>query len=738
MEFSKAKEMMAHSKFYMGYSRWDDTLGRFENWNEAVHRVMEMHRLKYKEKLTPELMSLINEAEESYKDKRVLGSQRALQFGGEQLMKHESRNYNCTVSHCDRPEFFNEAMYLLLCGCGVGFSVQKHHVEQIPALHLRTKKTVKTHVIPDSIEGWADAFAVMLSSYLQNAGKFPEYNGHVVHFDYSQIRPRGAMISGGFKAPGSSGLKTALEKWEQLLNSLFGENAKVKLRPITAYDLVMHMSDAVLSGGVRRSATICLFDKDDEEMLNAKTGDWYVTNPQRGRSNNSAVLIRDELTREEWAGIMKRTKEFGEPGFIFTHNKEICYNPCVEIGMLPKTVDGRSGFQMCNLNEINGGKCVTPEDFYIACRAAAILGTLQAGYTNFNYLPAATREITEREALIGVSITGWMNNPQVLFDKEVLAKGAQIVIDTNKYVAAIIGINQAARTTCSKPSGNASVILGTASGIGGEHSPLYFRHVQMTDNDQIAKILMQTNPKMVEKSVWSTSGTDLVVAFPVQSKEGSIYKNDLLGVKQLEYVKTAQQFWVENGTVVDLCVDPKLRHNISNTITVDDWEEVEEYLYNNREWFAGVSLLSSSGDKDYAQAPFTEVLTSEEVLDKYGVASMFASGLIVDGLHAFDNNLWLACDTASGNGLTLTEDSRDLLKRDWVRRAINFANTYFNSDIKSMTYCLKDVHNLHKWENIKNSFQGVDFSTAMTENVYIDADTLGSQACGGGQCEVTF
>lgn len=288
-DISKAKEMMADAKFYMGYSRWDDSVGRFEKWEESVHRVMEMHREKYKDKMSGYLDSLMKFAEDAYKDKLVLGSQRTLQFGGEQLMKHQARQYNCTVSHCDRPEFFNEAMYLLLCGAGVGFSVQKRHVDKIPAIQQRLKKTVKTFVIPDEIEGWADAFAVLMSSYLSSGGKFPEYNGHIVHFDFSKIRPRGAMISGGFKAPGPDGLRTALEKWETLLNKQLSEETKVKIRPIVAYDLVMHMSDAVLSGGVRRSATICLFDKDDEEMLNAKTGNWFIENSQRGRKLNCAV-----------------------------------------------------------------------------------------------------------------------------------------------------------------------------------------------------------------------------------------------------------------------------------------------------------------------------------------------------------------------------------------------------------------------------------------------------------------
>lgn len=347
---NSGKEMMAQSKFYMGYSRWVEQEQRYESWEESVERVMDMHREKYKGVMTDELEAYIKFAEDAYKDKVVLGAQRALQFGGEQLFKHEARMYNCSVSHCDRASFFQECMYLLLCGCGVGFSVQSHHIAQLPKIHKRYDKKVKVFTVPDTIEGWADAFGVLLASYFVDGGNFPEYKGWKIHFDFSKIRPKGALISGGFKAPGPEGLRSALVKCEALLDKLVeNTHEEVSINTITAYDFVMHMSDAVLSGGVRRSATICLFDKDDDLMLNAKTGDWFVENPQRGRSNNSVILVRDELTREEWANIMKSVKDFGEPGFIFTANKEFCYNPCVEIGMLPKSEDGESGFQFCNL-----------------------------------------------------------------------------------------------------------------------------------------------------------------------------------------------------------------------------------------------------------------------------------------------------------------------------------------------------------------------------------------------------
>ena len=734
------KDMMSSSKFYMGYSRWDEVKGGYETWEESVERVMNMHRQKYASVMTPELEEYIAFAEQAYKDKAVLGAQRALQFGGEQLFKHEARMYNCSVSHCDRATFFQECMYLLLCGCGVGFSVQSHHIAKLPQVHKRYEKKVKVFQVPDTIEGWADAFGVLFSSYFVDGGSFPEYKGCQVHFDFNKIRPKGSLISGGFKAPGPDGLRSALVKCEALLEGLVeGKTEAVSVPTITAYDFVMHMSDAVLSGGVRRSATICMFDKDDELMLKAKTGDWFVDNPQRGRSNNSVMLVRDELSREEWANIMKSVKDFGEPGFIFTENKEFCFNPCVEIGMLPVAENGESGFQFCNLTEINGGQCVDKESFFRACKAGAILGTLQAGYSNFKYLSDATRRITEKEALLGVSITGWMNNPEVLFDPQNMIDGATVVKDINSVVSILLGINQAARTTAVKPSGNASVVLGTASGIHGEHSPKYLRNVQMNVGDEVTRIITKTNPKMVESSVWSSNGTDVVVSFPVESKEGSIYKSDLMGVKQLDYVKTAQQYWIEHGTNYELCVDPDLRHNVSNTITVDDWDEVEEYIYNNRKWFAGISLLSSMGDRAYAQAPFTEVFTAQQIVDMYGDSSMFASGLIVGALQAFGNNLWMACDTALGFGLKLDpEDSSDLLKRDWVRRVKKFAERNFDGDVMKLTFMLKDCHNLHKWTGIGNNFVDVDFSKDLSQQSYTEVDTMGSAGCSGGVCELVF
>jgi ribonucleoside-triphosphate reductase len=728
---------IAKYKFQSSYAKYIDELGRKETWPESVDRVMQMHHTKLINKVTDkkrfnEYLAIVKKA---YKNKTIAGSQRALQFGGAPILKHNSKMYNCLTSYCDRPQFFNECMYWLLSGCGVGFSVQTKHVEKLPNL-IKREKGVKTFIIQDSIEGWADAVGVLLGSYLENS-TFEDFKGYRIDFDFSLIRPRGSMISGGFKAPGPDGLRTSLIKVQELLDKTVNSDSFDGIfKSIVAYDVVMHMSDAVLSGGVRRSATICLFSPEDEDMLNAKTGDWYINNPQRARSNNSVLLVKNKTTRAEFAEIMKSVKNWGEPGFVWSEDEDILYNPCVEIGMYPQTEEGISGWQGCNLTTIVGGKIKTKEDFLNACIASAIMGTIQASYTDFKYVGKETKRIFDREALLGCSLTGWMENPTLLFDPALQREGAELIKKINKEVAELIGINQAARTTCVKPEGNSSVLFDTSSGIHAHHFKRYFRNVQVNKEEDEGKFFTKINPKAVEESVWSANNTDWVFSFPVEAPEGSIFKESVLGVKQLEYVKLTQQNWVESGTNVELCMKPYIRHNVSNTINVDDWDEVEEYIYNNKEWFAGISLLSATGDRDFTQAPFQAVYTPKEINKMYGDASIFASGLIVDGLHCFDN-LWQACDTTLGFGLDLSEENaKNAVKRDWIRRAKKFATNYFDNDIKKMTYCLKDVHNYKRWSEINREMKSIDWKEVAVSPKYTDIDTMGSIACAGGQCEI--
>lgn len=741
---TKGTQLASEIKYYLDYSKWIETEQRKETWEESIDRVMLMHREhpKFQEAFkNPRFNELFELSTRLYKEQVILGSNRALQFGGEPIMKHNSKMYNCLSSHCNRVDFFQECMYFLMSGCGVGYSVQTPHVDMLPTITERGKGT-KTFVIPDSIEGWSDAFGVLISSYFTGPVPFPEYQGFVVHFDYSLIRPKGSLISGGFKAPGSKGLRLSIEKSEILLNKVLKEGES-RLRPVHCYDIVCYMCDAVLSGGVRRSASICLFSLHDTEMMEAKNYSNFNLaagiNTQRARSNNSVILVRSETTLEQFNEIFQRIKDWGEPGFYFVDHIDQTTNPCVEVGMWPITVDGRYGWQGCNLVTCNGRLLTTKSKFLEACTAMSFLGTLQAAYTDFKYVSKETKEIFEREALLGVSITGWMNSPDVLLNEDNMRDGAKIVLDINEETAMMIGINPAARTTLTKPEGNTSVLLQTASGAHGEHDEDYFRLMQINKDSEMGKFLKETVPFMIEESVWSAGKTDYVIYIPVESKKGSIYKKDLKGVKQLEIVKKIQQVWVESGTRYDAMIKPFLRHNVSNTVEIGEgqWDEVQNYLFENKQFFSGVSFLSSFGDKDFKQAPFTSVLKSEKLLEKYGDAVIFASGLITDGLQAFDEDLWDACLAVNDRKFKLIGTRKEVfLQEDWLRRAKQFAKKYFKSDLQKMCYCLKDVHLFHKWSKINRELKPIDFSKVEFTPEYTEVDTIGSASCVGGQCEM--
>lgn len=1068
--------------FTSKYARYLPELQRRETWNEAIDRVRDMHIRRY-----PEIKEEITWAFEQSRQKRVLGSQRALQFGGSAIEKKHSRIFNCIASYCDRQRFFQEALWLLLSGCGVGFSVQKHHIAKLPAF---SKKCIgrldapesRTHVIVDSIEGWADSVGVLLSSFF-GGGDFPEYEGFEVLFDYSQIRPEGAALgSSSGKAPGPKPLQRALDKAKDLIVSRIASGNE-RLKSIDAYDIVMHLSDAVLSGGVRRSATICLFSPDDEEMATAKIGNWFIDNPQRGRSNNSALLLRDKTTKEEFEKLMGYVREFGEPGFVWSDSTELVVNPCVEIGLYPVDVEtGESGWEacvsaettlltkegrvkigksigkpieiwngkewktvtpfqtgsgrklyrvklsdgshldctsnhkwlvkdrfqnkytevetkdllsfskyaistpstsfdwngtvneiqayeygfilgdgcakrndnksgvrtpfatlfdydhdlglncdvrkghapegkynvkntnvvfnevnaefshvlkysdglpsevfnwdrnscyefiagwmdsdgtkagrgfriygrhdkladlqllltklgfmsslnlmreagvhtnygeskqdvwyiqvsevgdlksrrinfnnyerahagkgtsqiikyvveleglhdtfcvhepdtnqcvfnnvltkQCNLCEINGKKCKTPEDFEIACRAAAIIGTCQAGYSDLQYLGPVSKRIIEKEALLGVSITGMMDNPDILFDPALQRKMAHLILEINEDIAKKIGINPSARISAIKPAGTTSCILGTASGIHPHHAMRYIRRSQGNYLEAPLQHFKKTNPLAVERSVWNANGTDEVVAFCIEVPKGAKTKNDIDAKTLLEYVKLTQENWVLSGTRLERCTQPWLTHNVSNTITVhpEEWDLVTDFIYENRKFFCGISLLPISGDKDYPQAPFTAVHTPQEITKMYGDGSLMASGLIVDGLAAFDNNLWKACDAVLGRGELIAEPVFDIeavtpieqskmiaawqAKTDWIRRAKQFAERYFEDDVREMTFCLKDVSNWKYWCDLNREYKEVDYSQMVEEQ---DGTKQAAEwACSGGSCDIHY
>lgn len=639
---------------------------------------------------------------------------------------------NCIASYCDRPRFFGECMWLLLCGCGTGFSVQKHHVEKLPEFVWSNGKT-KIFKAEDSIEGWADCINALIASYMGGIESFEEYEGYDIKFDLSAIRQEGAPVGPNKrKAPGPEPLRKSLEKIREILKNAV-RSGQSRLSPIQCYDIIMHSSDAVLSGGIRRSATICLFSPDDLEMAQSKTGNWFIDNPQRGRSNNSAVLLRDSTTSEQFKELMQYVKEYGEPGFIWVDDLELLVNPCVEIGLYAYDENGNSGWQACNLCEINGKYCATKEKFLEACAAAAIIGTCQAGYTDLTYLGPVTKRILEKEALLGVSMTGMMDNPEVLFDPKTQREGARLILEQNARIAKAIGINPAARATCIKPAGTTSCVLGTSSGIHPHHAKRYIRRTQGNYLEEPIQFFQKINPLAVEKSVWSANGTDNVISFCVEVPDGSKTKNDINAIGLLELVKLTQQNWVEHGKVKERCTTSWLSHNVSNTISVKDneWEEVTKYIYKNRKWFAGISLLPISGDKDYAQAPFTAIYTPTEMVREYGDAAVFASGVIVDALHAFDNNLWAACEFVLG---IRKLDPNEPLRHDWVRRAKQFAERYFDGDIKKMTYCLKDVNNWKYWCDLNREYKKVDYSLMIEDkdNTKLE-ETI---ACAGGSCEI--
>ena len=614
------------------YARYREDLGRRELWPEAAKRVFDMHRARFRSLLQNEsfgldrtLGQLIDTAEAAVRDRKALPSMRSMQFGGDAIEVNNARMYNCTFGHIDNVRKFSQALWLLLSGTGVGFSVQKQHVSRLAPFPLRASAEdlqVRHFTIPDTIEGWADSMQELVMSY---------YEGTYVEFDFSQIRAKGAVLrTSGGRAPGHQPLKKALEKIRAVLDAIPGR----KMRPIEAYDILMLAASAVISGGIRRSATIALFSADDEEMVNAKTGEWWKHQPQRQHSNNSAMLVRGDATREEFMSLFNAIRQFGEPGFYFTENADYGANPCVEIGLAPSLVvdattkaklekygyseevaigDTISGWQHCNLTTINGRMCETPEHFYELCTVAATIGTLQAAYTEMSYLGPVTRVINERESLLGVSICGILERPDVLLDPAVLRKGAETCVMTNRAVAETIGIQPAARVTCVKPEGTASLLLGTASGIHPHHAKRYFRRVQAARTEPVYNFFKSWNPQMTEVYGMKADTTD-VITFPLEAPEGAILKKDIGALQFLDMVKLVQENWVVPGTAHEK-YNPGLRHNVSNTVTVKEgeWDKVADFIWDNRSFFTGVSILPASGDKDYPQAPNEEVTTATDI-----------------------------------------------------------------------------------------------------------------------------
>jgi ribonucleoside-triphosphate reductase len=560
---------------YMKYARYLPELKRRESWEEIVLRNMGMHLKKY-----PHLRDEIFNAYDFVFTKKVLPSMRALQFGGKPIELSPNRQYNCAFTPVDDWHVFSEIMFLLLGGSGVGYSVQKHHVAKLPEVKKPSKRK-RRYLISDSIEGWADAVKVLVHAYF-----FGEPDPV---FDYSDIRPKGAPLkTSGGKAPGPQPLKDCIHNLRKIFDA---KEAGDKLRPIEVHDMICHIADAVLSGGIRRAALLSLFSFDDEEMITAKFGNWYELNPQRGRANNSVALVRHKIRKKQFMELWEKIKASGagEPGIYFTNNAEWGCNPCCEIGLRPN--------QFCNLTTVNVSDVENQEDLNNRVRAAAFIGTLQAGYTDFHYLRDVWKETTEKDSLIGVSMTGIASGKVLGLNLE---EASSAVVEENKRVAKLIGINSAARTTCIKPEGTASLVLGTASGIHGWHHDFYMRRIRVLKNESIYRYLSDKLPELIEDDFFKPS-LQGVISLPVKAPEGSIFRNEPV-FEMLKRIKKFSDEWVKPGHNRG-----DNTHNVSATISVKDheWDEVGAWMWENRDCYNGLSILPYDGGT-YVQTPFED------------------------------------------------------------------------------------------------------------------------------------
>jgi len=565
---------------FQKYAKFIPEIGRRETWEEICERNMVMHIRKY-----PELKEEIKQVYRKFVyTKKVLPSMRSMQFGGRPIELNNTRIFNCAYAPVDHPVIFAEAMELLLGGTGFGYSVQTHHIEKLPAI---TGPAVKRRrfLVGDSIEGWADAVKVLFKAYTCNKSD-PD-------FDFRDIRPKGSqLITAGGKAPGPDPLRICIDQIRSILNTAIGR----KLTSLECHDIMCHIADAVLSGGIRRAAMIAFFSLDDMDMISCKSGSWWELNPQRGRANNSVVLERDKITKGEFLDLWKRIEGSGsgEPGVYFTNNREILSNPCVEATLNP--------FQFCNLTELNVDDVESQEDYNERAKAAAFIGTLQAGYTNFHYLRSIWKDTTEKEALLGVGMTGIASGRVLSLD---MSEAASMVVEENKRVAALIGINAAARTTLTKPSGTASLVVGSASGIHGWHNDYYIRRVRVGKNEPLFHYLQSNFPMLIEDCQFKPH-LESVISFPQKAPEGAIMRSET-AIQLLKRVRKVSQDWIVPGHV-----SGEQRHNVSCTISVKprEWEPVGEWMWNNRNEYNGVAVLPFDGGT-YVQAPFTNC-TKEE------------------------------------------------------------------------------------------------------------------------------
>ena len=571
-----AAQILSDITVHMKYAKYMSAVYRREVYAEIVDRNIAMHIKKY-----PHLEQEIRQAYQFVYGKKVLPSMRSMQFGGKPIEVAPNRVFNCAYMPIDDPRAFSEAMFLLLGGTGVGYSVQRHHVDKLPEINRPNSKRTRRFLIGDSIEGWADAVKMLILSYFNGTSK--------IRFDFSDIRPKGAaLVTSGGKAPGPQPLKECLVKVEGILDRK--ENGE-KLSPIEVHDIVCHIADAVLAGGIRRAALISLFSADDDEMISAKSGNWWETNPQRGRANNSVVLMRHKVTKEFFMDLWDRVKASGagEPGFYFTYDKDWGTNPCCEIALRP--------YQFCNLTEVNVSNVESQEDYEARVRAAAFIGTLQASYTDFHYLRPVWQRNTEKDALIGVSMTGIASGNVLELDMEA---AAEVVKEENARVAALLGIKPAARCTCVKPAGTTSLTLGTSSGIHAWHNDFYIRRIRVGKNEPIYGYLSEFHPELVEDEYFRPHDT-AVISVPQRAPEGAITRSES-ALEMLQRVKRVSTEWVRLGHRKG-----QNTHNVSATVTIRDeeWAPVGEWMWENRKHYNGLSVLPRT-NHTYVQAPYED------------------------------------------------------------------------------------------------------------------------------------
>jgi ribonucleoside-triphosphate reductase (thioredoxin) len=609
-----SQKILSDVTVFNKYAKYVPEVSRREQWDEIVDRNQAMHLRKY-----PQLKQEIKDAYKYVYDRKVLPSMRSLQFGGRPIELSNNRMFNCAYSPANHPAIFSETMFNLLGGSGVGYSVQSRHTNFLPTI-IGISSKQRRFLVGDSIEGWADAVKVLIKAY--TLGKSDPV------FDFRDIRPKGArLITSGGKAPGPDPLRICLDKLRQVLNNAVGR----KLKPIEVHDMICHIADAVLSGGIRRAALISLFDKDDLDMLSAKAGAWWEMNPQRGRANNSVVLHRDETTKEEWDAIWKKVEDSGsgEPGVFWTNDYDMGTNPCAEIALHPN--------QYCNLVEVSVSDVETQEELNARVKAATLIGTMQAGYTDFHYLRNAWKERTEKEALLGVSMTGIASGGVLKLD---LVEAATLTKTENARVANIIGINPSARITTVKPAGTTSLVVGSSSGIHAWHNDYYIRRMRVGKNEALYTYMVENFPQLIEDCVYKPH-LEAVMSFPQKAPEGAMLRTESYK-DLLERVKRFNLEWIANGHNYG---DNK--HNVSCTISLkpEEFSECGEWMWNNRESYTGISVLPYDNGS-YVQAPFTDC-TKEEFDELFKHLTEIDLTKVVesdDNTEAKDN---LAC--SSGN-----------------------------------------------------------------------------------------